>query len=324
MYRIKIDDVVKGCARTYAKNFESGHRDNYETSDQRLDDLMNNLSCSKAGFKPKAINYIKELKRYRRALLNILPSKFDYWQKHFENIIPQTELDTIVKFRNHEKEFYKHITFCLRYDQAKKRMPQYIEEIGIEACIYCNLIPAGINDNQEPDYTFDHLRCQSRYPYFCASFYNLYPCCGHCNSVKNDEDYPGFFELYVEDNSNQNPYKVLMNGALKIYLDEKNCKKIHPKLTSPSGYGQKVIDKLNLKSWYNGSSVHKQMEKIFRIIKGYPKINLDTTKATLKKLGNFNDEDLFTIFHVELKEENIHKEILTKFNIDFCKELGLL
>lgn len=83
-------------------------------------------------------------------------------------------------------------TKCVRRWDAYK----YLQKLNVAICPYCerNFITTFISSDQDNGgktrAQLDHFYCQSKYPYFSMSIYNLIPSCYVCNaSFKRDIDF---------------------------------------------------------------------------------------------------------------------------------------
>ena len=337
MYRILINKIVKSEADTFRSSFCSGHTKRFETPYKRLTKVMNGISSvpsatntgSNQPVNPPTIDikrakyYLKKLRDNYDYLLNALPSEYNKWQSLFERILPQHMLTQDVLFGNQTWKFYELVSYCLRYDEAKKDIACHMDSLGVNTCVYCNLRANGTGANGKADYTIDHHRCQSKYPYLSASFFNLYPCCDKCNTTKDNDDYPDYFQLYTEKNSDRNPYQINTSlNVLKLYLDENANNDIHVEVKSQ--IWNNTIVNLDLNNWYNSQRIRNHISKIFLVVKGNNKVQIDTTNNTFHLNGLLDNSETIAIFRTSTKVDKIHKEALTKFNIDFAIQWGLL
>jgi 5-methylcytosine-specific restriction endonuclease McrA len=76
----------------------------------------------------------------------------------------------------------------MRYDAARFEYYPFALEMDIKSCVYCNAHLAATTKNNngtyKGTYELDHFYPKSKYPYLCTSFFNLQPCCAHCNESK--------------------------------------------------------------------------------------------------------------------------------------------
>lgn len=104
--------------------------------------------------------------------------------------------------------FRNRLLTALGYnDRRGDFYPKYFQQIGIEACVYCNstltvsvekVTGKKMKKSIKARFQVDHYLPKSQYPCFSISLYNLYPTCASCNNIKSAKSVQ--FKLY-EDGS---------------------------------------------------------------------------------------------------------------------------
>ncbi len=111
--------------------------------------------------------------------------------------------------------FYKHVTAAMRYDAVRDQdFLHYAKLLGIRACVYCNAnyaVTFGEGTDIKGKYELDHFKPQSRFPYLCTNFFNLFPVCGNCNKAKLHTDTT--FSLFTEDPGTMYPFTFTLDKA---------------------------------------------------------------------------------------------------------------
>ena len=273
MRRILITPRIENIAKRYAKKMEAA--DTFKTGESPkerllvLSERLKKSSTSVRILKSKArkghpavyehhkgnvftalSDYVKAIYDHYDGLNALLPSEYDNGIGQFvDRTLTGYKINDIsVKLRKKRcMPFFELIVEAMRYDKVQNDiMPQYIREVGIKTCVYCNAQFATTASLQEIKYAkkgmytvrtkdaacyeLDHNQPKSKYPYLCTNFYNLQPSCGSCNRRKNDGELD--FSLYYEIGDTRNkPVHFVMNPADVIrFRTTNNGKGIKPYL----------------------------------------------------------------------------------------------
>jgi hypothetical protein len=346
MYRILIDSKVKNCAIEFAKAVLKAK--SYTTD---LKHFKNNLTCrTDKVFEKKAKDYVQLIldsykkKKISTSNLSLLDSilcekssSFTSYIKQFETIIPQAELSTTIQYTNsngkcYDDVFWKVLVEVMDYGNFKSTYYECIEKIGIDTCVYCNMSPADKCDSNFANYQMEHFYPKNSYPFLSTSFFNFFPSCGTCNQKKGKIFDSNGFDLYRERKSDiDDPFMFTTHNAIcyyeklnrnqALFQEEKNVKVI---FSSPTKYAEKQIKKLQIQERYNCRRIRR---KIFELLFKYErnaKTQIKVTQRTFSKLKSLKVDKIYDVFGSYSKKEDIHKEQLTKFSIDFGKETGML
>lgn len=279
----------------------------------------------------KYADYVQSIISRYGEINMIQPNEFDRYYSTYFNLSDQelgTKIDPPIGNRKFKKkELYKLIVEAMRYDAVRdKEFLPYLRKIGIKSCVYCNaqfsITTINNNGNLSGMYELDHFYPKSKYPFLSTSFFNLQPCCSHCNKTKNDR--PGEFNLYTNDYNLIEPFS--------FSLDRKSM--LRHLLTQ---------NEEELKIIFNGSnsSLRKNHENLFHITELYQehkdvveeivwkaKIYNKSYKESLSKsfsrffprTSNFNR---FIIGNYDNPKE-IHKRPLAKLVQDIARQLELI
>ena len=93
---------------------------------------------------------------------------------------------------------------------------------------------------------------------------------------------------------------------------------------SPTKYAEKQIKKLQIQERYNSRRIRKKIFELLFKYERYTNTQIKITQKTFSKLTSLNVNKIYDVFGCYSKKEDIHKEQLTKFSIDFGKETGML
>lgn len=237
-------------------------------------------------------------------------------------------------FKQVEKVLYMHIVDAMGYDDVREKIfPKYMKGLNIKSCVYCGTQYAvsvkrgktSRNKTYHSTFTLDHYMPKSKYPYLATSFFNLYPCCAHCNQLKSNKN--PIFALYDNSNSNKFPFKFILDkkSFLKYSMtgDSDDLRIIFgPNIGTPQ---QKVDD---YDSYFHINKLYENFndtveEKIWK----YRAHNTSAIKA-LKDAG-FNfipckaDINRFILGNYD-QADDILKRPLAKLVQDIAKQLGII
>ena len=326
MYRIFIDDRIKNIARKYRSGLFKNRRSDFVQPCDKLRCLKAGLKCDNhSAFVYRARIYIDKIINDFEINLDSLPSTFSSLIKDYEKIMPKRWLSTAVSYNGVTKEFHKHIVDAMRYEDVGSEIYPFLEEVGLHVCAYCNIQPV-VYEGKKANCTLDHFCCKSHYPYLCLSFFNLYPCCQRCNEKKSYDDFLGYFELYVEDSSERNPF-LFEFGSLKNFVQTRNCDKAVVTFKLRGGYAPKMITKLDVGGLYKDKTAKDRLEMILKRAQEISSCHVNVTNDSFGlsvSATSLSSIQLECIIGKYYRIEDIHKEMCTKLSIDFAKKLGIL
>ncbi len=212
--------------------------------------------------------------------------------------------------------------------------PEYFQEIGIKACVYCNssltvsvdrINDEGI-DSVRAKFQVDHYFPKVDFPMLSISLFNLYPCCASCNNVKKDKMVK--FRLYSNNEnevefsnfqfklSSYNEAKYLIDKQIEIldfeFIENTNL---------PEGY-QTFQTTFDIKGIYNTQKdlisdlIDKSLVYDYyykrSLNDNFPKLFISKEHFEKFILGNYP------------RVQDIHKRPMSKFMQDIARDLGLI
>ncbi|WP_302024193.1 HNH endonuclease [uncultured Prevotella sp.] len=227
---------------------------------------------------------------------------------------------------------YMHIVNAMGYDDVREKIfPKYMKKLNIKSCVYCGTqyavsVKKGKKNRSKTylsTYTLDHYMPKSKYPYLATSFFNLYPCCAHCNQIKSDKN--PIFQLY--NTSNISPFKFTLDkqSFLKYSMtgDSDDLRIIFgPNL----GTSQQIVDDYD--NYFHINKLYKNFNDIVEEIIWKYRANNTSAIKTLKNSG-FNfipqkaDINRFILGNYD-KLDDILKRPLAKLVQDIAKQLGII
>lgn len=233
MKRIVVTDKVKSWAKEY--------------SDKVVTDLKpdNALKLLKSKLRGDEADYVKTIIDNLSKIMVMLPWDYaDFHKNHFAKYDKETgsnpvdlgRLCVITNSRGKKKrqQLFQHIVEALQYTAVHQEVfPEYVKKLGIRSCVYCNAQYAvsakkGKTDKSSfyhTNYTLDHWKPKSKYPYLAVAFYNLYPCCSPCNQAKSWHERD--WMMYCQDASDENPFQFSLNDvSLTNYLTTWDAEKL--------------------------------------------------------------------------------------------------
>lgn len=339
MRRIQITDKIKDVAKSFSQKLEDeGNFKKGESPQARLLVLSEELKKSntkiyvpvckaKKGKLAKCkifkgdnytslSEYVKVIYDNYDGLNALLPSEYDsHIGQKISNVLAVNKINDISKIKVQLKgkklrPFYELVVEAMRYDRVQQDfMPEYIRDLSIKTCVYCNsqfATTASIQiitkkkkgyDVKNIDascYDLDHNKAKSKYPYLCTNFYNLQPCCSSCNRRKNDRDLD--FSLYYEDGDRDiTPVHFAMSEIDIIHFRISNSGKgikpylcnegvdTPPPIANKSSMAGRLNDILNVQGIYDE---HEDIvEEILWKHKIYSSGFMTATIAQIKSLG---------------------------------------
>lgn len=140
MRRIYINDVIMQLAEQYVDDLTNNSRKvlNWRKNDMPKNKLNNFLLFLKDSY-PVHANYVSKIIELYEDILLLKPSQFQtFHEAHFSEGT-QDMLEKRFSYTDSNKQFYSYIIDCMRYDAIRSDlMRQYIKEMHIKTCVYCN------------------------------------------------------------------------------------------------------------------------------------------------------------------------------------------
>lgn len=232
-------------------------------------------------------------------------------------------LETIVASLG-EKKLKRLKYFKNQYEIIRSKIGYDILKIlDLKTCPYCNrsyIYTA--KKNSKPRFQLDHFFSKTNYPYLAVSLYNLIPCCGTCNMIKNDSDsekllnpYLSGFEkegIFKIDNSIKNITNLLNHiDDLKIKIDVVGSKT------------EKIInniDEFDLENIYNTHS--NEVLRLVKLKMIYSDSQLNEYIELYGEHLNLNFEEMKAlIFGIPENTEREQEKVLGKFLNDILNDI---
>ena len=226
MERILIDSRVLSYALQYERDFR---RYGYDVPDA-LRSLKNDLAALNIynGLASEELTqyqgYLEEIASdYDTAnLLVLMPDEFPNYRDKYESSFPLVAMnkDLVYKVQvggKHpgpkKKKFWELIVDIMHYENdVRPLLIPIIEDLGIKACVYCNVQYALTVNHSKGMFELDHRYPKSKYPFLCTSFFNLQPSCPSCNHGKKTAT--AYFGLYTNDATQLKPFHLLTNPQI--------------------------------------------------------------------------------------------------------------
>ena len=214
----------------------------------------------------------------------------------------------------------------LQYPMVRKWIfPEYASKIGFKTCVYCNSQYAVTDEHERGYYQLDHWLPQSKYPYLSICFFNLYPCCGSCNRMKNDDDENNYACIYAEKESEEREvYRfTIETGSLVRYIltHDVNQLKIDFDPADETDVITPLKDKIHIDDLYQQfkDTAEDVVWKRMAYDRGYKEA---LCKARLDFISS-QDVKRFILGMYD-GPEDVHKRPLTKLIQDVAKQLGVI
>lgn len=214
----------------------------------------------------------------------------------------------------------------LQYPMVRKWIfPEYASKIGFKTCVYCNSQYAVTDEHERGYYQLDHWLPQSKYPYLSICFFNLYPCCGSCNRMKNDDDENNYACIYAEKESEEREvYRfTIETGSLARYIltHDVNQLKIDFDPADETDVITPLKDKIHIDDLYQQfkDTAEDVVWKRMAYDRGYKEA---LCKARLDFISS-QDVKRFILGMYD-GPEDVHKRPLTKLIQDVAKQLGVI
>lgn len=329
MRRIYINDVIMQLAEQYVDDLTNNSRKvlNWRKNDMPKNKLNNFLLFLKDSY-PVHANYVSKIIELYEDILLLKPSQFQtFHEAHFSEGT-QDMLEKRFSYTDSNKQFYSYIIDCMRYDAIRSDlMRQYIKEMHIKTCVYCNaqyaitteeFIDGDGKKKRMGTYQFDHFMPKSLYPYLCTSFFNLQPSCSTCNINKSKNT--SLFNLYTEDKNDVDvfDFKLTPRKAINFYLDT-DMSSIEIYLDSNDSH---LLE--NHQNLFHIDLLYAQhIDVVQYIIIKSRTYNTTYMKSLQDSLGvlfpDGTDDPEYFFWGYYMKQEHIHYQPLTKLVQDIVK-----
>jgi hypothetical protein len=333
MRRIYIDKHIVELAKDYADKMFTTRQANFEKP-------LDNLQKLEAGLRKNKqlnVNYADYVNKIivKYSILNIIePQEFDNMTNIEFNCLTEVELkDKFVinkagqyVLKKKGTEFYKLIVNAMRYDAIRdKEFLPSVRKLGIKACVYCNVqLTVTTEDNNgkiSGKYELDHFYPKSKYPFLCTSFFNLQPCCSHCNKSKNDNK--AEFGLYTNDYQELYPFSFeLEKKSIIKYMLTQDCEKLEVLFNSTNP--QLLAD--HKKHFHITELYETQKDVVEEIIWKSRIYNQNYRQSLVDAFSNKFDKINFNRFILGNYDnpKDIHKRPLAKLIQDIARQLKII
>lgn len=331
MRSILLTESMLSDARTYAKRLFTDRDNRFIQPDVKLQTLIDDYSA--AGQPAVYINYLKKVKRCRLALNALHPDKFDDVHNRYFN---SNTLNLSVKFRrgNVEKSFADWIVWALRFEDVRHEpyLLKHFYNLGIKSCVYCNAQFAVTIDKASGKYIghydLDHNLPKAKYPFLATNFFNLVPCCGHCNSTKNNADIG--FRLYLTDEQNLEPLRFEIDESKLVrYLTTLDRDDIEVRLKNLKRYlvGVKTMAEIFNERFHIDNLCKEHRDVIEELLWKYKIYNQSYISMLEEQFCLLFPDDLkfnrFLLGNYD-RPEDIHKRPLAKLIQDIARQLDMI
>jgi len=283
------------------------------------------------GGRDRYANYLRVLKeQLDNNLLVVHPSKFQKVIDTFKNLLTPEEMGRKMKLGTRAnaatKTFTEIIQEVLCYKEIRKTVfPQFVRELGIKTCVYCNTQYAVTDEDDRGYYQLDHWKPESEYPYLCACFFNLQPSCATCNLHKN-ADVREYHSIWNESNIESDElYRFsLTKGSLARYLMTHHSDELKVDMVALKKPEQLelLIEKLHIDKLYDQLTDVAEEVVWKRIVYDQGYIEALRSAISKKALG-LSEINRFVQGNYD-RPEDIHKRPMAKLTQDVAKQLGVI
>lgn len=326
-----LTDSMLSDAKNYAKRLFSNRKGRFDQPEARLQILIDDYTA--AGQPVGYIKYLKKVKSCRLALNALHPDKFDdVHDRYFNSDI----LNLAAKFRRGtvEKSFADWVVWALRFEDVRHEpyLLKHFHNLGVKSCVYCNAQYAVTIDNASGKYIghydLDHNLPKAKYPFLATNFFNLVPCCGHCNSTKKDADVK--FKLYQTNGRDLEPLRfVIDESKLVRYLTTLDRDDINVHLKDLVRYpaGVKTMAKIFDERFHINSLCKEHRDVIEELLWKYKIYNQSYISMLEQQFSLLFPSDVnfnrFLLGNYD-RPEDIHKRPLAKLIQDIARQLDMI
>lgn len=227
-----------------------------------------------------------------------------------------------------KKQFLNDIEELLNYKKFRKEViPLFYKSLGIKVCVYCNTQHTiFLNKSQLGRYQADHNIAKSKYPFLAITLSNLYPTCNNCNHLKNKS--PLDFKLYYKIKSRQIDFSAYLEESDIVAFISENFdeSKLSIKFKDvPHDFKNTIRPEEIYENHkdYAGDLIKKKIiyNQTYKdeLTKNFRELFPSTSRGV-------HNKQLFDrlIYGSSLEENDIHKRVFSKLNIDIMKQLEKL
>lgn len=331
MRSILLTDTMLSDARGYAKRLFTYRDNRFIQPDVKLQALIDDYSA--AGQPAGYISYLKKVKQCRLALNALHPDKFEDVHNRYFN---SNTLNLSAKFRrgNVEKSFADWVVWALRFEDVRHEpyLLKHFHDLGIKSCVYCNAQFAVTIDKTSGKYIghydLDHNLPKAKYPFLATNFFNFVPCCGHCNSTKNNADVK--FKLYQTDRRNLEPLRFEIDESKLVrYLTTLDRDDIDVRLKDLKRYpaGVKTMAEIFNERFHIDSLCKEHRDVIEELLWKYKIYNQSYISMLEQQFSLLFPSDVnfnrFLLGNYD-RPEDIHKRPLAKLIQDIARQLDVI
>ncbi|MBO4587485.1 MAG: HNH endonuclease [Bacteroidales bacterium] len=282
----------------------------------------------------KCYDYIDQLENdYDNGSLTLMkPNDFEKTHQTYKGYLKDQELKWSISIdRDKATPLHRRLTGAMGYQTIVRDeiYPPLMRKMGIKACVYCNAnyTVSAEKGSGKGYFELDHWKPESKYPFLCTSFYNLQPCCPHCNKRKSASDKYEFLKLYEED---QNvPLDVfefqITKGSIVRYFNKLDTSHIKVSFKATDASVKKLRNdaeqKFGIEGIYN-EHIDVIEEMLWRA-KFYDNVIVGSMTWLYGKRNSIVDVARFKL-GTYAEEDEIHKRPLTKMMQDLGKQLGII
>jgi hypothetical protein len=341
MRKILIDKDVEAIASEY-KTMLDGYKDSILDSLKNLRDMFDvtkgHTIVKKNG---RSLNSVEMASCYKYVekvwtdynsdrLTLMLPNKFEeVYKNEYLVLLRDKELRLGISIDADDyNSISNRLIDLMGYSGLVRKViyPKLMRKLGIKSCVYCNANYAVATEDGDGFFELDHWKPESKYPFLSTSFYNLQPCCPHCNKRKGSNNKLEFLKLFEEDPNE--PLDVfefhIPESSMVRYFNSQNTS--HIKVTFKSantkfdGLRNDTNEKFGIEGIYN-EHIDVVEEMMWRA-KFYDNVILGTMTWIFKKRWPMIDIARFKLGSYATEKE-VHKRPLTKFMQDIGKQLEI-
>lgn len=321
MDRVLIKPKYDKIAQLYKEGLVNNDiwKDIMRSLDQILDDI--------ASVDKNYSDYVLWLKNNLERLLIMHPSEF---KKIIKFLDTTYSCDTNWNgwLSGDKTHFGIRLSNALHYDEVRKKvLPEYVKQLGIKTCVYCNMQYALTVTRKRGKalafYELDHAWPKSIYPYLTLSFFNLQPCCGPCNRHKSSFEAKSPFYIYWDGSKPKPPVVFsIKNKSLVEYMLTHQHNILEIENTVEDSFSE-LFKKLHISQLYKLQTDEAE-EMIWRA-KIYNNAYFNQLSITYGKSFMNTRTNLYRILYgVYAAEESVFTRPMTKFKLDIAKQLHLI
>lgn len=301
--------------KTLSKKFESG-----EVTAENADGTFRAMADAENGC---YMAYVDKVIADYKNIITILPNQIDGKNSDMMALLGDNGNERLrqkLKVGNqNKKSFADLIVNAMMYEETRRWiLPQYIRQLGLKTCVYCNANFCITDEDENTYYDLDHWRPKSLYPWACTSFFNLQPVCSVCNRNKGNDEDLRYFGLYESDKREERDvlhFTFPKSDVAEFILWHKHdcinvCLEAYD--AANDGISEHMNDKLHIDSLYKE---HKDVveETIWR-----KWVSNDSWRKSINEgLGEHGlrlttEEVDRLIYGTYMRHEDIHKRPLTR------------